>query len=186
MDQVSFSAMDGGTQAVCELLDRAEAEFVAQLPARLLAALDRLKSSFAGYQVSRYEHSLQSATRAQRAGRSEEYVAAALLHDIGDELAPYTHGEMVAAIMRPFIAPEICWIVEHHGIFQQFHYGTVTGDDPNARDVYRDHPSFGACAEFCALYDQNCFDPDFESDPIESFVPIVERVFSVPRYLTAH
>ncbi len=143
--------MDAGTQADFELLDRAEAEFVAQLPARLLAALDRLKSSFAGYQVSRYEHSLQSATRAQRAGRSEEYVAAALLHDIGDELAPYTHGEMVAAIMRPFIAPEICWIVEHHGIFQQFHYGTVTGDDPNARDVDRDPPSFGACAEFCAL-----------------------------------
>ena len=135
--------------------------------------------------MSRYEHSLQSATRAQRDGRSEEYVAAALLHDIGDELAPYTHGEMVAAIMRPYIAPEICWIVEHHGLFQQFHYGEVTGDDPNARDIYRDHPSFDACAEFCALYDQNCFDPEFKSAPIESFVPVVERVFSEPRYLSA-
>jgi len=186
MEQVSFSAMDGGTKADFELLDRAEAEFVRQLPARLLAALDGLKSSFAGYQVSRYEHSLQSATRAQRDGRSEEYVAAALLHDIGDELAPYTHGEMVAAIMRPYISPELCWIVQHHGVFQQFHYGEVTGDDPNARDIYRDHPSFHACAEFCALYDQNCFDPNFESDPIESFVPIVERVFSEARYLATN
>ncbi len=183
MEQVSFSAMEDGTKADFELLDRAEAEFVRELPARLLAALEGLKSSFAGYQVSRYEHSLQSATRAQQDGRSDEYVAAALLHDIGDELAPYTHGEMVAAIMRPYIAPEICWIVQHHGVFQQFHYGEVTGDDPNARDVYRDHPSFDACAEFCALYDQNCFDPNFKSAPIEEFVPIVGRVFSDRRYL---
>ena len=183
MDQVSFSAMEDGTKADFDLLDRAEAQFVRELPARLLSSLEGLKSSFAGYQVSRYEHSLQSATRAQQDGRSDEYVAAALLHDIGDELAPYTHGEMVAAIMRPYIAPEICWIVEHHGLFQQFHYGEVTGDDPNARDVYRDHPSFDACAEFCAHYDQNCFDPNFTSAPIEGFVTVVERVFSDPRYL---
>lgn len=184
MDRVSFSTMDEGTKADFELLERAEEQYLTELPARLLAALNDLRQSFAGYQVSRYEHSLQSATRALQDGRSDEYVAAALLHDIGDELAPYTHGEMVAAIMRPYIAPEICWIVEHHGVFQQFHYGEVTGDDPNARDVYRDHPSFEACAEFCALYDQNCFDSDFESLPLESFQPIVERVFSDPRYLS--
>jgi predicted HD phosphohydrolase len=184
MDQVSFSAMEDGTKADFDLLDRAEAEFVGDLPTRLLAALGGLKSSFNGYQVSRYEHSLQSATRAHRDGRSDEYVAAALLHDIGDELAPYTHGEMVAAIMRPFIEPEICWIVEHHGIFQQFHYGEVTGDDANARELYRDHPAFEACAEFCALYDQNCFDPEFQSLPLSTFQPIVERVFSDPRYLS--
>ncbi len=175
--------MEEGTEADFDLLERAEAQYVLELPARLFAALRGLKQSFAGYQVSRYEHSLQSATRAHRDGRSDEYVAAALLHDIGDELAPYTHGEMVAAIMRPYIAPEICWIVEHHGVFQQFHYGQVTGDDVNARELYRGHPAFEACAEFCALYDQNCFDPEFDSLPLESFQPIVERVFSEPRYL---
>ncbi len=177
--------MEDGTKADFELLERAEREYLRDLPARLLATLEGLKNSFAGYQVSRYQHSLQSATRAKRDGRSEEYVAAALLHDIGDELAPYTHGEMVAAIMRPYIAPEICWIVEHHGIFQQFHYGAVTGDDPDARERYREHPSFDACAEFCALYDQNCFDPAFESLPIGEFAPLVRRVFSEPRYLSA-
>lgn len=177
--------MDDGTKADFELLEQAEAKYLIELPSRLLAALNGLKHSFAGYQVSRYEHSLQAATRAQQDGRSEEYVAAALFHDIGDELAPYTHGEMVAAIMRPFIAPEICWIVEHHGIFQQFHYGEVTGDDPGAREIYRDHPQFDACAEFCALYDQNCFDPQFESLPVASFQPVVERVFAEPRYLAA-
>ncbi|TFG70430.1 MAG: HD domain-containing protein, partial [Solirubrobacterales bacterium] len=128
-------------------------------------------------------HSLQSASRAQRDGRSEEYVAAALLHDIGDELAPYTHGEMVAAILKPYIEPRICWIVEHHGVFQMVHYARQTGEDPDARERYRGHEWFEDCAEFCEIYDQNCFDPAYESLPIEFFESIIGRVFAGPRYL---
>lgn len=183
METVSFTRMDQGTPADYALLARLEAEYVAALPDRLLATLDGLKASMPGYQVSRYEHSLQSATRALRDGRDEEYVVAALLHDIGDELAPFTHGEMVAAILKPYVSEEICWVVSHHGLFQQFHYGLATGDDPNARDRYRDHPWFEACAEFCALYDQNCFDPAYESLPLAHFEPMVRRVFAEPRYL---
>ena len=122
METVGFIHMADGTAEDYALLDRVQEPFVAALPDRLLEALDGLKTSLAGYQVSRYEHSLQSATRAHRDGRSEEYVVAALLHDIGDELAPYTHGEMVAAVLRPYIAPEICWIVKHHGLFQMYYY----------------------------------------------------------------
>jgi len=138
VETVAFTRMSEGTREDYALLDRYEAEYVRELPDRLLAALDGLKASMPGYQVSRYEHSLQSATRAHRDGRGEEYVAAALLHDIGDELAPYTHGEMVAAILKPYVAEEICWIVKHHGVFQQFHYGHATDDDQHARDAYRD------------------------------------------------
>ena len=117
----------------------------------LASAVAALEHSFGGYQVSRCEHSLQSATRALRDGRGEEYVAAALLHDIGDELAPYTHGEMVAAILRPYVEPRICWIVKHHGVFQQFHYGRASGEDPDARERFRGHEWFDDCAEFCEL-----------------------------------
>lgn len=183
METVSFTRMDEGTPEDYALLARLEAAYVAHLPDRLLATLDALKVSMPGYQVSRYEHSLQSATRALRDGRDEEYVVAALLHDIGDELAPYTHGEMVAAILKPYVSEEICWVVGHHGVFQQFHYGPASGDDPDARDRYRDHPWFDACAEFCAEYDQNCFDPAYESLPLEHFEPMVRRVFAEPRYL---
>lgn len=183
METVSFTRMDEGTPEDYALLARLEDAYVAQLPDRLLATLDALKVSMPGYQVSRYEHSLQSATRALRDGRDDEYVVAALLHDIGDELAPYTHGEMVAAILKPYVSEEICWVVSHHGIFQQFHYGPASGDDPDARDRYRDHPWFDACAQFCAEYDQNCFDPAYESLPLEHFEPMVRRVFAEPRYL---
>ena len=183
METVSFTAMAEGTKADYDLLARYEHEYMATYPDRLLAALDKLKDAFAGYQVSRYEHSLQSASRALRDGRDEEYVVAALLHDIGDDLAPYTHGEMVAAVLKPYVRPEVCWAVKHHGLFQMYYYGRHTGDDPDGRDRYRNHEYFDACAEFCELYDQNCFDPDYESLGMEAFEPMVRRVFAEPRYL---
>lgn len=183
MKTVGFTRMADGSREDFELLARRESEYMEKLPGRLLAAVEALEQSFGGYQVTRCEHSLQSATRAQRDGRSEEYVAAALLHDIGDELAPYTHGELVAAILKPYVELRICWIVKHHGLFQQFHYGRQTGEDPNARDRYRDHQWFDDCAEFCELYDQNCFDPAYDSLPLAAFEPVVRRVFSEPRYL---
>ena len=97
-DTVSFTRMADGTRADYELLERLEQEHIAGLPDRLLETLRGLDDSFSGYQVTRLEHSLQSATRAYRAGEDEEYVVAALLHDIGDALAPLSHSEMAAAV----------------------------------------------------------------------------------------
>ena len=42
-----------------------------------------LTETLEGYQVSRLEHSLQSATRAYNNKESEEMIVATLLHDIG-------------------------------------------------------------------------------------------------------
>jgi predicted HD phosphohydrolase len=185
VETVSFTSMAEGTAEDYQLLGRYEERYMDALPDRLLAALDRLRESLAGYQVSRYEHSLQSATRALRDGRSEEYVVAALLHDLGDDLAPHTHGEMVAAILKPYVSEEICWVVKYHGLFQMYYYAHHTGGDRNARDRYSDHPHYEACREFCELYDQNCFDPEYDSLPVETFEPMLRRVFAEPRYLTA-
>lgn len=184
METVSFTRMADGTKEDYELLDRYGEAYTAALPERILAALEALKSSFPGYKVSRYEHSLQSATRAARDGRDEEYVVAALCHDLGDELAPHTHGEMVAAILRPYVRPELTWVVKHHGVFQLHYYGHHYGVDPNARDRYRDNSWYDACVEFCERYDQNCFDPQYESLSLEFFAPMVRRVFGQARYLT--
>ena len=183
IETVGFTRMEDGTREDYELLDRLEQPYLDALPDRILAAVEALKESFSGYQVSRYEHSLQSATRAERDGRDEEYVVACLVHDIGDELAPHTHGEMMGAVLRPFVRPEVCWIVRHHGLFQSYYYAHHSGGDRDARERYRDHEWFDACAEFCERYDQNCFDPAYESLPIEHFEPMVRRVFAEPRYL---
>ena len=44
-------------------------------------------------------------------------VVAALLHDIGDEIAPLNHSEISAAVLRPFVSEKTHWIVQKHGLF---------------------------------------------------------------------
>src|SRR5699024_6229368 len=101
--------------------------------------------------------------RAYRNGEDEEYIVGALLHDIGDELAPYTHGEMVAAIFKPFVSEKICWIIKYHPVFQMYYMAHHSETDKNARDHFKDHPYYDDCVYFCEYYDQNCFDPDYET-----------------------
>jgi predicted HD phosphohydrolase len=162
------------------LIEEYGAEIEKTYPDRLLAAVANLANYQGPELVSRMEHSLQSASRAHRDGKDEKYVAAALLHDIGDELAPSSHGPMVGAILKPYVGERIAWIVEKHGLFQAYYYAHLYGGDRNARDKYKDHPYYDDCAEFCEKYDQNCFDPDYESLPLEFFEPIMRRVFGRP------
>ncbi len=183
MQTVSFINMADGTAEDYAFLEKHEHEYAKGLPSRLIDALKKLEHSFAGYKVSRLEHSLQSATRAHHDGRSKEYVVAALLHDIGDELAPYSHSEMAASILRPYVSDRIYWIIKTHGVFQMYYYAHHTGGDRNARDRYKDHAWFNDAVEFCELYDQNCFDPDYKSKPLAFFEPLIEVVFGrEPRF----
>lgn len=175
---VSFTKMVDGTKEDYAFLEKLEDGFNTGLPDRLLKTLDGLKDSFSGYQISRYEHSLQSATRAYRNGEDEDMIVAALLHDIGDELAPHTHGEMVAAILKPYVSEKAAWIVKHHGAFQQYYMAHKTEDEKNARNHFKDSPFYEDCVNFCGNYDQNCFDPDYDYLPVAFFEPMVRRVFT--------
>ena len=177
METVNFTSMAQGTRAEYELLDRYEAEFTDSLARRILEHLEQLDGSISGYKVSRLEHCLQSATRAHRAGEPEEVVVAALVHDIGDMIAPFSHSELAAAVLRPFVSEKTYWIVKHHGLFQTYYYAHHLGGDRNARDRYRDHQWYDDAIRFCELYDQNCFDPDYDSEPLSFFAPMVERLF---------
>ena len=181
MDKVNFKSMENGTAEEYAFLNGLEDQFNADLPKRLIAALGSLNSSLSGYQISRLEHSLQGATRAYVAGEDLEMVIAILFHDIGDELAPYSHSEMAAAILRPFISEKIYWIIKHHGVFQMYYYAHHSGGDRNARELFIDSPWYQDAIKFCHEYDQNCFDPDYESKPLEFFVPMINEFFSRPK-----
>ena len=180
MNTVSYTRMSDGSKADYDLLTAAIAEDARELPGRIMQSVEALDGSLGIFQVTRLEHSLQSATRALHDGKDEAYVVACLVHDIGDELAPYTHGSMVEAIVKPFVSPEIAWMIKYHPLFQLYYYGQHVGVDPNARDRFKDHPYYEACVEFCEKYDQNCFDPAYESLPLAFFEPMVKRVFSQP------
>lgn len=178
MQTVNFINMADGTKEDYELLHQQEKPFIDALPDRIMDALRQLDGSFGGYKVSRLEHSLQSATHAHRNGEDEEMVVAALVHDIGDNLAPASHSEFAAGIIRPYVSEKTYWIVKHHGIFQMYYYAHHFGNDRNARDRFKDHPYYADTARFCEIYDQNCFDPEFDTLPLEFFEPMVKNIFT--------
>ena len=187
---VSFRRMEDGTREDYLLLDRSERDYAQGLPERIIAALQKLDHSLAGYPVSRLQHSLQAATRALRDGADDDLVVAALVHDIGDELSPYNHQDIAAAILKPYVREEVTWIVAHHALFQNYYYVHHLGGDRNGRERYRDHPWYAATRDFCANWDQNSFDPEYPTEPLASFEPALRRVFTRaphdPRYTAAH
>ena len=120
---------------------------------RVIHLLRDLEHDYGGFPVNRLEHSLQTATRAERDGRDNEYVLCALLHDIGDTLSPYNHPAIAAAILKPFVSEANYFMVENHGIFQGYYFWDHIGLDPNTRDQFRDSPYFELTEQFCAVYD---------------------------------
>ena len=180
---VSFTQMKDGTRAEYEFLREAEKPHLAMTPDRILRELRQQgEETLPGYQITRLEHGLQAATRARREGADTDWVVAALLHDIGDGLAPQNHDRFAAEMLRPFLREEVTWTVEHHGIFQMHYYAHHYGWDRDARDRFADHPYFRSCADFCERWDQSSFDPDYESDSLESFEPLVREVFARKAY----
>ena len=182
MKKVSFTEMKKGTKEDYLLLDKNEKDFAKKTADRILKFLSSLTETLEGYQVSRLEHSLQSATRALHAGESEEMIVAALLHDIGDELAPMNHSEYAASILKPYVSEKTHWIVEKHGEFQAYYYAHHLGGNRNKRDKFKRHKYFDACVNFCEKYDQCSFDPNYESYPLEKFEPMVRNIFARKPY----
>jgi len=182
MTVVKFAQMKDGDKEDYEFLNEHEIEYTKGTADRLLNALVNLDESMSGYQITRLGHSLQSATRAWRDGADEDWVVAALLHDIGDIYAPYNHDEYAATILKPFVREQCTWTVEVHGEFQKLYFLHHLGGDPNARDKYRGHAYFDDCAEFCERWDQSSFDPDYDTLDIEFFRPMVRRVFDRKPY----
>ena len=172
--------MREGTQQDWQRIVTAQAPYREALADRVLDHLRLLGGDYGGFVVDRLTHSLQSASLAERDGRDEEYVVCALLHDIGDTLGCFNHPDVAAAMLRPFVSERNHWMVAKHFIFQGYYYFHLMGGDRDLRDRYRDEPWFDYTAEFCEKYDQNAFDPNYDTLPLEHFEPIVRRVLAKP------
>jgi predicted HD phosphohydrolase len=181
LQQAKFHSMVEGTAEDWAAISRAGQAHRGEHVDRIVSHLNLLKGDHGGFAVDRLEHSLQTATRAHQAGQDEEYVVCALLHDIGDILMPANHAELAATILSPYISDRNLWMLEKHGIFQGYYFFHYLGLDRDMREEFRGHPDFEYTAQFCHLYDQNSFDPAFQSMPLEAFVPMMRRVMETPK-----
>ncbi|MFZ6649660.1 HD domain-containing protein [Undibacterium sp. TJN25] len=179
--RANFTRMQDSTQQDWQLIGGEFREFSKGLPDRVIKHLQILDGDYGGFPIDRYTHSLQTATRALRDGKDEEYVVCALLHDIGDTLGSFNHPDIAAAILKPFVADENLWMVQNHGIFQGYYFFDHIGLNKNMRDQFAGHPFFERTAEFCELYDNPAFDAKAETLPMSEFEPMVRRVLSRPR-----
>lgn len=180
---VSFTQMKDGTREDYLYLRDLEEAHNRGTAERLLRSLhQQADETIPGYRISRLEHSLQSATRAYRDGVGLDWVVAALLHDIGDGLAPQNHDRFAAEILRPFVREEITWTVEHHGAFQMVYYAHHYGWDRYEREKFNAHPYYQTCVDFCERWDQASFDPGYRSEPLEFFEPMLREVFQRKAY----
>jgi predicted HD phosphohydrolase len=176
-DKVDFTAMEHASREDYDLVFEHERQEIQEQAARVIGWLKTMDGD-SPYQISRLDHCLQTATRAQRDGADDETVVCALLHDIGDVIAPANHSQVAAAMLRPYISDKNHWVILHHGLFQGHYWMDHYDQDKNARDQYKSHPYYQDCVDFCANWDQASFDPDYDTLPLEHFVPLVKALFA--------
>ena len=183
MKKVKFTQMKDGTKEDYLFLNKYEKQYIKNITDRILEFMSGLSNTLEGYQITRLEHSLQTATRAVNDNADDELIVVALLHDIGDELAPLNHSEYAAAIIKPYVSEKTHWIIEKHGIFQMYYYAHHLGGNKNEREKFKGHKYYIDTINFCENWDQKSFDPNFKSLTLKDFEPYVKKIFNRTPYL---
>jgi predicted HD phosphohydrolase len=179
----TFTRMDESTAEQWAVIGAETFEHQRRVAERALEMLRSLADITDGFAVDQLTHSLQTATRAERAGADPEMVFASLLHDIGKAVSVPNHPEIAAAIIKSYVRPEVYEVIRAHQDFQGRHYYAHFGGDPNARDKYEGQSWFDLAAQFADDWDQTAFDPDYDTLPLEHFEPLVREMFGKPRSL---
>jgi predicted HD phosphohydrolase len=144
-----------------------------------LQLLDVLRGSDSGLAIDDHQHSLQTATRAERAGADPELVVAALLHDTGKAITRRDHGRVAAEMLAGSVRPEIVWMVKVHQSF--------TAVEMNRRVRYRHaryrhvfHRGYGLAKHFVDDWDLPSRDPAYDTLAVEHFAPLVHEILADP------
>jgi predicted HD phosphohydrolase len=177
---MSFTRMDQGKIEDWMVIGKAVAERQARMPQIILNMLLQLEDQTDGFAINQLAHGLQTATRAERDGASEEIIVAALCHDIGKVISIENHPAIAAEILKPYVSCETYEVIRTHQDFQGRHYYALMGRDPEARRQYAGESWYELARKFTDEWDQTSFDPEYDTLPLEHFEPMVERVFARP------
>ena len=173
-----FQRADDSSRLDWEIIQAAASTQQAALPETVMNMLRANRTIYLGFPISRLDHSLQTATRALRAGASDEIVLAALIHDAAEVLSGLNHAEVAAALVRPYMSADSYAIVRTHMEFQLKHYGSKVGIATNLRDRYADKPWYPDAVVFSDGWDEISFDGSYDTLPLAAFEPLVRSFFS--------
>lgn len=182
MSQATFTRMDESTAEEWAEIGRQTAANQGRVAESILAMLRSLKTVTDGFATDQLTHCLQTATLAEKAGADTELIVASLCHDIGKAVSVPNHGAIAAEMLRPYVRPDLAWMLQTHQDFQGQHYYQHFGIDPHKRATYIGHPAFELTAKFTDEWDQIAFDPNGETYPLEHFEPLVREVFAMAKY----
>lgn len=175
---MSFKRMDEGRVEEWMAIGREVAKRQAQMPERIKSMLLELEEQVDGFNINQLQHGLQTATRALRAGASEEVIVAALCHDIGKVISIENHPAIAAEILKPYVSQETYEIVRTHQDFQGRHYYALMGKNPNARSQYENEPWYERAVQFTDEWDQVAFDHEYDTLPLSYFEPMIDHIFA--------
>jgi predicted HD phosphohydrolase len=178
-----FTRMDVSTAPEWQAIAKETFEHQDRVPERVMGMLRSLAEIVDGFAVDQLTHSLQTATRAEEAGADTETIVASLCHDVGKAVSVPNHPRIAAEILRPYVRDEVYQVIAAHQDFQGRHYYGHLGLDPKARDRYTDEPWFALAEQFADDWDQTSFDPDYPTQPLEHFEPMVREILGTPKRL---
>lgn len=178
---MAFTRMDSASAEDWAALRSAVGRWQGALSGRIEAMLLRLAEQRDGMAIDQLQHSLQTATRARRAGASDELIVGALCHDLGTAISCDNHAAIAAEILRPFVSREVYEIVRTHQEFNQAYYQEGFGKNVVARQRYAREPWFRAAERFSDEWDRASFDPAYETLSLDDFVPLLNEIFAKPR-----
>lgn len=147
--------------------------------AEALVALLRMDPSWrdpneARSHVSPMQHALQCATKAfNHNAKDHEMVTAALLHDAARPLSDVRHGQVIAEALRDRVRRPVYEALYDHGVYQE----ALLHEDRRLNPAIEGHRE----SLLLASWDAASFDPDYVTDPLEFFIPYVERTMNARR-----
>lgn len=179
-NKTEFTRMDESGQLDWLTISRASDNLHSlNTPQSLINLLRQNQRYCLGFPINVMEHCLQTATRAVQDNANDEMVLAALLHDVGIAISYHGHAQIAAAIIRPFVSEAIYKSVLHHHEFELAHYGQWVGEPTDMRTLFESESWYDTAVNFVDHWVQVSYDPNFDSLPLEAFLPLIEQTFSL-------
>lgn len=175
-EQATFTRMQDGTRDDWMKIATAHKADFHHTADRFIDMLRQLEGITLGFSCDQLQHALMTGTLARRAGASDEEIVVALCHDIAKVINVPNHGAIAAEMFKPYVNDHLYHVLKYHQDFQGEHYYAYLDAPTDLRLQYKDEPWYELAVKLVDEWDAEGFDPNFEVDSLESFIPLIRKV----------